>query len=165
MKRLILILATALLLFPAAAIAQTVAPGAQAALADAPSAIPGALDTAIAQMHESAKAGVHTPKFQVERIIASSKDLISGAPFDTSRDSALWADAKAKAAKLVESGKMSRADADASLADISAALTQMKPAYERVIAWAEAELPTAPSGRVGAASLPGGLNITPLPSS
>ena len=32
----------------------------------------------------------------------------------------------------------------------------MKPGYQRVIAWANSELPTAPSGRVGAISLPGG---------
>jgi uncharacterized protein (DUF885 family) len=32
----------------------------------------------------------------------------------------------------------------------------MKPGYERVIAWANSELAAAPSGRVGAISLPGG---------
>jgi uncharacterized protein (DUF885 family) len=34
----------------------------------------------------------------------------------------------------------------------------MKPGYERVIAFETTELPTAPSGRVGAVSLPGGLD-------
>ncbi len=119
-------------------------------------AIPGVLDTAIAQMREAARIGVRTPKFQIERIIASSNDLISGAPFDSNGDEAMWADARAKAAKLVEAGKMSGAEADAALADIRAALLEMKPGYERVIAWAKAELSTAPSGRVGAVSVPGG---------
>jgi uncharacterized protein (DUF885 family) len=35
-------------------------------------------------------------------------------------------------------------------------LLAIKPAYERVIGWAESDLPTAPSGRVGAISLPNG---------
>lgn len=121
-------------------------------------AIPAVLDTALGQMRESAKAGVRTPKFQIERIIASSGDLIGGAPFTTGNDVALWADAKAKAAKLVDAGKLSRADADTALTDIRTALLGMKPAYEKVIAWAQAELPTAPSGRVGAVSLPGGAD-------
>ncbi|OYW44818.1 MAG: flagellar biosynthetic protein FliP [Sphingomonadales bacterium 32-68-7] len=46
MKRALLIGAAALLLLPTAALAQAVAPGAEAALAAAPSAIPGALDRA-----------------------------------------------------------------------------------------------------------------------
>jgi uncharacterized protein (DUF885 family) len=73
-------------------------------------------------------------------------------------DSPLWADAKAKVAKLQGSGKISAADGVALLADTRASLLTLKPAYERVKAWAESELPTAPSGRVGAISLPGGLD-------
>jgi uncharacterized protein (DUF885 family) len=42
------------------------------------------------------------------------------------------------------------------LAAARAALMTVRPAYERVVAWAQSELPTAPSGRVGAISLPGG---------
>src|SRR3546814_3653299 len=44
------------------------------------------------------------------------------------------------------------------LADTRTALLSIKPAYERVIAWAESASPNAPSGRVGAASLPGGAD-------
>ena len=61
-----------------------------------------------------------------------------------------------KVAKLQPAGKVSAAEADALLADTRASLLAMKPGYERVIAWATSELPTAPSGRVGAISLPGG---------
>lgn len=121
-------------------------------------AIPAVLDEAIAQSGESARAGIRAPKFQIERIIAGSRTLTSGAPFDSGPDAPLWADAKAKAAKLVSGGKATQAEADALLADVKAALLEMKPGYQRVIAWAEAELPTAPAGRVGAVSLPNGLD-------
>lgn len=120
-------------------------------------AIPGVLDTAIAQSNASAKAGIRTPKFQIERVISGSRNLIGGAPFADGADSPLWADAKAKAAKLVASGKATPAEAAALLDDVRTALLGLKPAYERVIAWAQAELPTAPEGRAGAVSLPGGL--------
>jgi len=118
--------------------------------------IPTVLDTAIAQSKLSDAAGVHAPKFEIQRVISGSKTLISGAPFDGGKDSPLWADAKAKVAKLQSSGKISAADAESLLADTRASLLGLKPAYERVIAWGESELPTAPSGRVGAISLPGG---------
>jgi uncharacterized protein (DUF885 family) len=121
-------------------------------------AIPGVLDTAIALSRESAAAGVRAPKFQVERVIAGSRDIISGPPFGEGRDSPLWADANAKAAKLVASGKLGQGEADTLLAEVREALLAMKPGYERVIAWAEAELPTAPSGRAGAITLPGGAD-------
>ena len=119
-------------------------------------AIPAVLDTAIAQSKLSDAAGVRAPRFQVERVIGGARTLSTGAPFDSGKDSPLWADAKAKLAKLQAAGKVSKADADVLLSDTQAALLAMKPGYERVIAWAQAELPTAPSGKVGAISLPGG---------
>ncbi|WP_199555468.1 DUF885 domain-containing protein [Sandaracinobacteroides hominis] len=121
-------------------------------------AIPGVLDIALAQMRESGTMGVHTPKFQIERIIAGSRDIIGGAPFSEGKPSALWADAQAKAAKLVASGKVTQAEADALLADVRTSLLSIRPAYERVIAWAESERATAPVGKAGAVTLPNGLD-------
>ena len=121
-------------------------------------AIPAVLDTAIAQTRLSDAAGVHAPKFEIERVINGSKVIITGAPFGAGKDSPLWADAKAKVAKLQASGKVAAAEADALLADTRTSLMAMKPGYDRVIAWATSELPTAPSGRVGAISLPGGAD-------
>ena len=121
-------------------------------------AIPAILDTAIAQSKESDAQGVRAPKFEIERVIDGSKVIVTGAPFDSGKDSPLWADAKAKVGKLQASGKISKAEADALLADTRAALLSIKPGYDRVIAWATSELPTAPSGRVGAISLPGGAD-------
>jgi uncharacterized protein (DUF885 family) len=119
-------------------------------------AIPAVLDTAIAQTRLSDAEGIRAPKFEIERVISGSKTITTGAPFDSGKDSPLWADAKAKVGKLVASGKMTQEDADKLLTDTRSSLLAMKPGYERVIAWASSELPTAPSGRVGAISLPGG---------
>jgi len=119
-------------------------------------AIPAVLDTAIAQSKLSDAMGIRAPKFEIERVIDGSRKIITGAPFDGGKDSPLWADAKAKTGNLVSEGKVTQAEADALLANTRASLMAMKPAYQRVIAWATGELPTAPSGRVGAISLPGG---------
>jgi len=121
-------------------------------------AIPAVLDTAVAETKQSDAMGIYAPKFEIERIIDGSKVITGGAPFDGGKDSPLWADAKAKVGKLVAGGKVTQAEADALLADTRASLLAMKPGYDRVIAWADSELPTAPSGRVGAISLPGGAD-------
>jgi uncharacterized protein (DUF885 family) len=119
-------------------------------------AIPAVLDEAIVQSRASDAAGIHAPKFEIERVIAGSRAIISGAPFDTGTASPLWADAQAKVGKLQAAGKISAAEGQALLDDTRTALLAIKPAYERVIGWAESDLPTAPSGRVGAISLPNG---------
>ena len=119
-------------------------------------AIPAVLDTAIAQSKASDAMGIRAPRFEIERVIDGSRKIITGAPFDTGKDSPLWADARTKVGKLVADGKVTQAQGDVLLADTRASLMAMKPGYQRVIAWATDELPTAPSGRVGAISLPGG---------
>lgn len=119
-------------------------------------AMPAVLDMAIAQSRHSDKAGVRAPKFQIERVIAGSQTLTSGAPFGEAPDAPLWADAKAKVGKLQAAGKVTPAEAEALLAETRTALLALEPAYGRVIAWAQSELQTAPAGRVGAISLPGG---------
>jgi uncharacterized protein (DUF885 family) len=119
-------------------------------------AMPAVLDEAIAQSRASDAFGVHAPKFEIERVIDGSRAIITGAPFDNGPASPLWADAEAKIAKLKAGGKVTADEADALLADTRAALLTIKPAYERVIAWAESDLPNAPSGRVGALTLPNG---------
>ncbi|OYQ27131.1 DUF885 domain-containing protein, partial [Sandarakinorhabdus cyanobacteriorum] len=117
---------------------------------------PRLLDPGLERTRASERAGIRVPKFQVESIIAGATQLTSGAPFADGPDAALWADVKAKAERLVSAGTLPRAEADALLAEARAAILALKPAYGRVIDWAVASLPTAPSGRVGAGSLPGG---------
>lgn len=121
-------------------------------------AIPAVLDTAIAQTKLSDAQGIRAPRFEVERVIKGSKVIVTGAPFDSGPDSPLWADAKAKVAKLQAAGKVTTAEASALLGDARSALLAIKPAYGRVVAWEQSELAAAPSGRVGAVSLPGGAD-------
>jgi len=121
-------------------------------------AMPAVLDVAIAESRESTAEGIRAPRFEIERVIAGSRTMISGQPFEASgADSPLWADAKAKVGKLRAAGKVTDAEAGKLLADARAGVLGIRPAYQRVIAWAEGELPKAPSGRVGAVSLPNGL--------
>ncbi len=114
------------------------------------------LDVAIERTRASEAAGIRVPRFQIETIIAGSEKLTQGAPFGTGPDVALWADVKAKTEKLVTAGKLDRAQVDTLLEEARTAILALQPAYGRVIAWAKSALPTAPSGRVGAVSLPGG---------
>ena len=118
--------------------------------------MPAVLDVAIARSKASDAAGIRAPRFQIESIIAAAAQLTSGAPFGAGPDAALWADVKAKTQKLVTAGTLPRGEADALLAQARTAIADLKPAYGRVIAWAQGNLAAAPSGRVGAISLPGG---------
>lgn len=121
-----------------------------------------ALGTAMDQAREratlAAADGIRMPRFAYERMIAESRKLIAGQPFGDGPDSPLWADAKAKVAKLTAAGKVTPAEADALLDEAKTALTGgMKPGYERLIAWGEGDIGKAPSGKVGALTLPNGL--------
>lgn len=118
--------------------------------------MPAVLDLAIARTRASQAAGINPPRFQIETIIAGSRKLTSGAPFGEGEDAALWADVKAKTESLVAGGKLPRAEADRMIEEARGAILALQPAYARVIAWAEESLPTAPSGKVGALTLPGG---------
>jgi uncharacterized protein (DUF885 family) len=119
--------------------------------------LPAMLDMALERTQASQKAGINPPRFQIETIIEGSRKLTSGAPFGEGADAALWADVKAKTAGLVTAGKLPQAEANALLEETRQAILATKPAYAKVIAWAEASLPTAPSGKVGALTLPDGL--------
>jgi uncharacterized protein (DUF885 family) len=122
-------------------------------------AIATALDQATARAKDSAVQGIRMPRFQYERVIAESRKVISGQPFDaTGPDSPLWADAKAKVGRLQAAGKVTPDQAQKLLDGAKTAmLTGMKPGYERLIGWLQGDLPSAPSGKVGAVTLPNGL--------
>lgn len=118
--------------------------------------MPAVLDIAIEQTKASEAAGIRAPRFQVETVLEGSRKLTSGAPYDDGPDAALWADVKAKTEALVTAGKLARGEADSLLAEAREAILALAPAYGRVVAWAEASLPNAPSGKVGAITLPDG---------
>jgi len=122
-------------------------------------AIGAALDQGQARAKDSGAHGIRMPRFQYERVIAESRKLITGQPFDApGPDSPLWADAKAKVGKLQAAGKLTPNQARNLLDGTKTALlTGMKPGYERLIAWLQGDLANAPSGKEGAVTLPGGL--------
>ncbi|KCZ56230.1 hypothetical protein HY29_09260 [Hyphomonas beringensis] len=118
-----------------------------------------ALDQAVGIAKESARRGVHAPKFAYEGVIDQSQKVITGAPFTEGEDSAIYADAKGKIAALVETGKVSEADGDAMLEDVETALLDhFKPAYDNIIAFAEEDMANSPDpdSPVGAETQPNG---------
>lgn len=102
-----------------------------------------ALDQAIARAAASEKIGVVPPRWTFPYVIADSRNVITGAPFGPGAESPLWADFKGKVEKL----DAPQAEKDRLLAEGQAALTgTVKPAYERLIAFAEAQAKRAPEG-------------------
>ena len=107
-------------------------------------AVPVMFDQLLARATASAATGIRPPKFALQGVIDQSRKVIAGAPFDAGADSALWADAQAKADALVKDGKLDPARADALKVQARAALLEsVQPAYARVIAFAEGQLPQA----------------------
>jgi uncharacterized protein (DUF885 family) len=101
-----------------------------------------ALDQQIAEAEERAKLGVMPPRWVYPFVIADSRNIVRGAPFGAGPDSALWADFKAKIAKLDtdEATRTRLIDAGRK------ALTDgVGPAYARLIASMERQARTAPS--------------------
>ncbi len=131
--------------------------------ADAYVARIGKLGAALDQYVERTKLavadGIRTPKFGYERTATEAKNVITGAPFGPGEDSPMFADFKAKIGELKAAGKATAEQEKAWLDAASAALTgQVKPAYERLIAWLESDMANAPSGKVGALTLPKGAD-------
>lgn len=99
-----------------------------------------ALEQALEFAQVSASEGVHAPRFAYDVVVQQSRAIITGAPFDGPGDSPLFADAKAKLASLVAGNKIDTARADELRAAAETALTErVGPAYEKLIAWVEAD--------------------------
>ena len=118
-----------------------------------------AMDQVLERAKASAGQGIRMPRFQYERALRESAKLISGQPFDADEpDSPLWAAAKAKVGKLQAAGKVTPEEAQTLLDGTrTALLIGMKPGYERLIGWLQSDIANAPSGKVGAVTLPNGL--------
>lgn len=118
-----------------------------------------AIDQLIAASKRVAEDGVRPPYFAFDAVIDESRKIITGAPFDDSgEDSAIWADAKAKIANLLEQGEIDQVKADQLTADIRTALVEeWQPAYERLIAWQEEDRVNATDEAQGVSALPNGI--------
>jgi uncharacterized protein (DUF885 family) len=101
----------------------------------------GYLDQNIANSRRSHEMGIQTPQWTYEPMIATARNVISGAPFDESgEDSPLLADFRDKVGELA----LPAEEADRLVAEAEAALTEVvAPAYERVIALFEEQAETA----------------------
>lgn len=90
-------------------------------------------------------------------MIQQSRAVVTGAPFGGTGDSPLLADVKAKLAGLVAGDKIDTARADELRAAAETALTQrVGPAYEKLIAWAEADRAMSDDVATGVWKLPDG---------
>ena len=115
---------------------------------------PTLFDQLLERARASAAKDIRPPKFAWEGVIDQSRKVVSGAPFDgnagAGKDSALWADAQAKADALVENKKIDAERAAALKEEARKALLEaVKPAYDRVIAFAEEQIPLSDDNATG----------------
>ncbi len=123
-------------------------------------AIGGALDQSLERAKASAAAGVRMPRFSYDQSLDEVRRITTGAPFTTEGDSALFADATAKLARLRTAGKIDAATQGRMLGAVTAAMTgEMKPAYDRVAAWLAADRANAAADPKGAGALPDGATF------
>ncbi len=118
-----------------------------------------AMDQAVERAKLAAADGIRMPKFGYDRTAGEAKNIITGAPFDKGPGSPLWEDVKGKIGGLKSSGTVSLAKLKA-MEDAAKAvlISDVKPAYDRLIAWLEADGANAASGKVGALTLPNGAD-------
>lgn len=113
-------------------------------------AAPVGLDQLVERAKKAAEQKIRPPKFAFEGVIDQSRKVIAGAPFGPGKDSAIWADAKAKIAELVKSGAIDKKRGDELQALAKTALVdKFKPGYERLIAWEQADMVNAPENASG----------------
>jgi uncharacterized protein (DUF885 family) len=125
----------------------------------------GLIDEALDQLLVRAKAaaadGIHMPTFRYDEAIGEINRLMSGAPFSAGKDSSLFGDAKAKIKALQDAGKITNDEAKAYVKQVASAMTQqMKPAYDRVVAFLVADKPNGQKPeKQGALALPDGAKF------
>ena len=106
--------------------------------------VPRAFGQLMDQVKRSAELGIRPPRFAHEGVIDQGTKVVTGAPFTDGDDSALWADAQAKADALVKAGKIDEARAAELKAEAREALVEaVKPAYDGVINWFKADMANA----------------------
>lgn len=120
-------------------------------------AIGPTLDVMRGKAERAAAKGIRMPGFAYAQTLEEVKKITTGAPFDGGADSALFVDAKAKAAALRTAGRIDAAAEAKVVAAVAEAMTGgMKPAYDRLGSWLEADRTKASAEPQGAGSLPNG---------
>jgi len=121
------------------------------------SGVATALDQLLVRAQANAVAGTRPPRFAYEGVIDQSTKIISGAPFDDGEPSAIWTATEAKLDGLVDSGVIDKARADNLREEAREALTSaFAPAYQRIIAWYEADMPNTDDSAKGVGALSDG---------
>lgn len=121
------------------------------------SGVATALDQLLERAQTNAAAGTRPPRFAYEGVIDQSTKIISGAPFDDGAPSAIWTATEEKLAGLVDKKVIDAARAAALREQARVALTTaFAPAYQRIIAWYEADLPNTDAMPKGVGALPNG---------
>lgn len=123
----------------------------------------GGISRATHQLLERAKLGaaegIRPPRFAYEVVIEEAQNLVTGTPFteDSIQESALWSDANAKIAALVEA-KSIDGDTAAELrqATKEALFQHFQPAYAELIAWFKADIDNCSDEPTGVGALPNG---------
>jgi uncharacterized protein (DUF885 family) len=120
-------------------------------------AIGTAIDTLIERARLNAAAGTRMPGFGYDQTASEVKRVLTGAPFDKTKDSALFADGKAKIKALGESGKLKPEEVVALTEQLRLAMVdKMKPAYDRLLAWVADDKKNASPQPQGVGALPNG---------
>lgn len=120
--------------------------------------VPRALDQLLVQARASVADGIRPPKFAYEGVIDQAQKVITGAPFSKGADAALWVDMQSEIDALLAKEEISATRADELKAQSKAALVEaLKPAYERLIAWAQSDLPNAAENPTGVSTQPNGI--------
>ena len=106
-----------------------------------------------AKLH--AEGGVRPPRFSYDIVMKQAQDIISGKPFDdTEKVSSLWKGATEKVSALQEKGEIDEAQAEALLATAKTALLEeVKPAYEGLISFMQADIENTSEQPQGASLL------------
>ena len=116
-----------------------------------------AIDQVIEQSKLAATEGIRPPLFSFEQVIGEARNVITGAPFTAGEDSPLLVDVKSKTKKLLDEGKITADEARSFGAQASEAMIVfVKPVYERVIAWLEADKVNASPQSQGVGALKDG---------
>ena len=116
-----------------------------------------AINQLIVLSKTNAETGVRPPRFSFESVIDSAQKIITGAPFDGGKDSAIWADAQGKIGALLSKGEIDNAKADSLKSTArSALMDDWKPAYENLIAWQKQDIKNTPEVGTGVGVLPNG---------
>ena len=121
------------------------------------SGVATALDQLLVRAQTNAAAGTRPPRFAYEGVIDQSTKIISGAPFDDGAPSAIWTATEDKLKGLVEKQVIDKARADVLRGEArSALINAFAPAYQRIIAWYQEDMPNSDALPQGVSALPNG---------